>query len=82
MLSVHTGKVGLMEAYDGFGAACSPNGDFLLPTILFDLILNRKKKKKLVSPTQVGRHGCQMFLRLPDSFSVVLNVRCRSSSQT
>lgn len=44
-----TWKVGLVEAYDGFGAACAPNGDFLLPAILFDLILNARQQPRSIS---------------------------------
>lgn len=39
-----TWKVGLVEAYDGLGAASAPNGDFLLPAILLDLILNTRQE--------------------------------------
>lgn len=79
---VRTGEVGLVEAYDGFGAAGSPNGDFLLPAILFDLILNNRERAGLVLHRLDESHESRMLSRLPDSFSAVLNVRCRSSSQT
>lgn len=81
-----TWKVGLVEAYDGFGAACAPNGDFLLPAILFELILNTRQQPRSVSVVEglfMTLHAQkQMCSGLPDSFSAALNARCRSSSQT
>lgn len=60
-----TWKVGLVEAYDGFGTACAPNGDFLLPAILFDLVLNARQQPRSISVVEglimtlhAQKHGC------------------------
>lgn len=75
-----------MKADNGFGAACSPNSDFLLSAIFFDIILYNRNKHTC---GYVVPHRLELVYRvnvsvsrLPDSFSAALSVHCRSSSRT
>lgn len=44
LLVLLTGKLSLVEVYDGFWAACASNSDFLLPAILLKLVLDTRQK--------------------------------------